>query len=248
MSKHNKFFESTNPLLKEKSLDKTVAKTLKGEHLAMTVSGAINKTLILFSIMMITTFASYLMPTSFLMWTGIIGGLVLLVYASFKPESSPITAPGYALFEGLFVGSISAFYSVAYGGIVFQAVLLTFGTLLTMLIVYKTGLIKVTEKFKSVVIMATGAVMIFYFIAICFNLAGAQLPYLHQGGLLGIGISVVIIGIASMNLLLDFDAFEKGEEHGAPQYMEWFFAMGLIVTLVWLYVEFLRLLSILNRE
>ena len=250
MSRKNSFFESKNPVLKESSLQKAAqSQVLTGEHYhKMTVAGALNKTLVLFSIMMITTFASYLMPTSFLLWTGFAGGLIMVLIATFKPHTSAITAPVYAAFEGLFVGSISAMFAASHGGIVFQAVLLTFGTLITMLIVYKTGLIKVTEKFKAGVVMATGAVMILYVMGFIFNMCGVPLPYLHEGGIFSIGLSVVSIGIAALNLLLDFDAFEKGEEQGAPDYMEWFCAMGLIVTLVWLYIEFLRILSFLDRD
>lgn len=250
MSRKNSFFESKNPVLKESSLQKAAGAQVltDANYRKMTVSGAMNKTLVLFSIMMITTFASYLMPTTFLLWTGLIGGLIMVLIASFKPHTSALTAPVYAAFEGLFVGSISAMYAASHGGIVFQAVLLTFGTLLTMLIIYKTGIIKVTEKFKAGVIMATGAVLILYVMGFIFSMFGVHLPYLHEGGMLGIGLSVVIIGVAALNLLLDFDAFEKGEEHEAPDYMEWFCAMGLMVTLVWLYVEFLRLLSFLDRD
>ena len=126
--------------------------------------------------------------------------------------------------------------------------MLTLATLFMMLAIYKFEIIKVTEKLKAGIIMATGAVMIVYVMGWIFSMFGVTIPYIHQGGMMGIGFSVVVIGIASMNLLLDFDTFEKGEENGAPQYMEWFAAMGLMVTIVWLYVEFLRLLSKLNRD
>jgi uncharacterized YccA/Bax inhibitor family protein len=214
----------------------------------MTVDGAVNKTLMLFGLMMVTTVLSWQMPSTFLMWTGVIGGLVLLIVSYMKPTLAPITAPGYALFEGLFIGSISAVYNAAFDGIVLQAVTLTFGTLLMMLVVYKTGIIKVTKSFKTGVFMATGAIMLMYVISIIGSFAGFSVPYLHDAGPIGIGISVVIIGIAALNLLIDFDAFEKGEQAQAPAYMEWLCAMGLIVTLVWLYIEILRLLSKLQRD
>lgn len=243
----NSFLGSSNPMLKEDSFKNeatangTIIERVNGD--TMTVSGAVNKTLLLFSLLLITTALSYFMATTFLMWTGMIGGLVAVLVASFKPHTSPIAAPVYALFEGLFVGSVSFFFASAYDGIVMQAVALTFGTLLMMLLIYKSGLIKVTEKFRMGVVMATGAIMIFYVIAWIMSMFGATMPLLHDNGVMGIGLSVVILGVAALNLLLDFDMFERGEREGAPVYMEWFAGMGLLVTLVWLYIEFLRLLS-----
>ncbi len=214
----------------------------------MTMQGAINKTFTLLGILMVTTLISYMMPSTLLLWTGLGGGLIAVLVASFKPHTSPIAAPVYAAFEGLFVGSVSAMFASMQDGIVLQAVSLTFATLFSMLIIYKTGIIKVTEKFKAGVMMATGAIMIMYLISIIGSFAGFQVPYLHEGGLMGIGLSLVIIGVAALNLLIDFDAFEKGVQAKAPQYMEWFVSLGLIVTLVWLYIEFLRLLSKLQSD
>lgn len=242
----NNFFESSNPIMNEDTFAQQRDENgmIINEHQdLMTVSGAVNKTLLLFSIMMITTAVSFFMPTTFLMWTGIIGGLIAVLVASFKPHTSPVSAPVYALFEGLFLGSISAFFASAYDGIVLQAVTLTFGTLLMMLLLYKSGLITVTQKFRSGVMMATGAIFIFYLISIVMSFFGATMPLLHDNGIMGIGLSVVILAVASLNLLLDFDMFERGEREGAPAYMEWYAGLGLLVTLVWLYVEFLRLLS-----
>ena len=242
----NSFLESSNPLLKEETFtqrdrDGNIINRIHGD--TMTVSGAVNKTLLLFSLLLITTAISYFMATSFLLWTGMIGGLIAVVVASFKPHLSPYAAPAYALLEGLFIGSISFFFASAYDGIVMQAVALTFGTLLMMLLLYKSGLIKVTQKFRSGVMMATGAIFIFYIISWIMSMFGATMPLLHDNGIMGIGLSVVILGVAALNLLLDFDMFERGEREGAPAYMEWFAGMGLLVTLVWLYIEFLRLLS-----
>jgi len=174
------------------------------------------------------------------------GGIAVYFFTYFKPTFAPMSAPIYALLEGLFVGTVSVMYGSQAGmdGIVSQAVLLTFGTLVTMLMLHKSGLIPVTQKFRMAIGMATGAIFFAYLI----SFLGVGIPYLHEGGIIGIGISVVIIGVASLNLLLDFDSFEKGEKANAPSYMEWVCAMGLLVTLVWLYVEFLRLLSKLNRD
>ena len=243
------FKKSNNPLIREKVLKGPIERYGGTEASDfMTVSGAVNKTLILFSILMITTVISYMMPTPFLLYTGMIGGLIVFFWAMFKPHQSPIAAPVYAALEGMFVGTISAMYAAQFAGIVFQAVTLTFATLFMMLIVYKSGLIKVTQKFRAGVVMATGAIFLVYIVSFIGSFVGFNIPFLHEGGLMGIGISVVIIGVAAMNLLLDFDNFEKGEAMQSPKYMEWFFAMSLIVTLVWLYVEFLRLLSKLQRD
>jgi uncharacterized YccA/Bax inhibitor family protein len=246
------FFESRNPFLSEKKFIETSATITQSGSAVIeetsTIAGAINKTLILFGVLMVTSVISYWMPSGFLMIAGAVGGLIAVLVASFKPHTSAIAAPVYAAFEGLFVGSISAYFAAMMDGIILQAVSLTMGTLLTMLVVYKTGIIPVTQKLRTGIVMATGAVFFVYLISFIGSFFGFSIPYLHEGGMIGIGISVVIIGIAAFNLLLDFDMFEKAEEHGAPKYMEWFCALGLMVTLVWLYIEFLRLLSKLNRD
>ena len=157
----------------------------------------------------------------------------------------------YAAFEGLFVGGISAMYANSFNGqgsIIITAVSATICVLLAMLVLYRSGLIVVNQKFRSGVMMATGAIFLVYMLSWILGMFGINIPYLHEGGMIGIGISIVIIGVAAMNLLLDFDFFERGEEAGMPQYMEWFAGMGLLVTLVWLYVEMLRLVSMLNRN
>lgn len=182
------------------------------------------------------------------MWGGAIGGLVIVLIASFRPQSSPVLAPIYALLEGFFVGSVSAIYSYIQGGIIFNAVCLTVATLFMMLFIYKSGIIKVDNKFRTGVVMATGAIALVYILSWVLGMFGIQVPFIHEGGMIGIGITVVIIGVAALNLLLDFDNFEKGEQYGAPKYMEWFSAMGLLITLVWLYIEFLRLLSLLSSD
>lgn len=213
----------------------------------MTVQGAINKSFILFGIMLVSTFVSYNNPHPVFLWSGAIGGLIVVLIAAFKPHLSPTLAPVYAALEGLFAGGITAMYAYAFGGgLVFHAVTLTFALLFIMLFIYKTGIIQVTNKFRMGVMMATGAILLVYVLNMVLGMFGMNVPYLHQGGTMSIGISLVIIGIASLNLLLDFDNFEKGEQYGAPAYMEWFSAMGLLITLVWLYVEILRLLSIIS--
>jgi uncharacterized YccA/Bax inhibitor family protein len=240
-------------MLSDKLIERASHDTLDGGFIRdnterMTVQGAVNKSLILGGIMLLTAILGYTMVNPLFMWGGAIGGFVVVLIATFKPAWSGTLGPIYAALEGLFVGSISAMYASAFGGIIFQAVTLTMAIFFIMLFVYKTGIIQVTNKFRTGVVMATAAVALVYLVNIVLSMFGINMPYLHEGGLIGIGISLVIIGIASLNLLLDFDSFEKGEQAGAPAYMEWFFAIGLLVTLVWLYLEILRLLSILNRD
>ena len=211
----------------------------------MTVDGAVNKSILLFAIMIAAAGVGFLFPNMLFVWGGILGGAGIMFWASRSLEKSNILAPIYAVLEGLFVGSITAMYGAMFDGIVFNAVLLTLAVFLMMLLIYKTGIIKVTPNFRAGVSMAVGAVMIVYLISIVGHFIGFEIPFLHSGGLLGIGISVVIIGIASLNLLLDFDNFDKGADARLPEHMEWFFSMGLLFTVIWLYVEILRLLAIL---
>lgn len=215
----------------------------------MTVQGAINKSFILGGLMMITAFYSYFNPSTLFLWGGMLGGLGVILVMSWKQHLAPTLGPIYALLEGLFVGSISAIYASMMSGIIAQAVGLTMAVFFMMLFIYKSGIVKVTSKLRTGVMMATGAIMLMYVTVMIANfIFGANWNFLHSGGMLSIGISVVIIGVASFNLLLDFDNFEKGEQYRLPKYMEWFMATGLIVTLVWLYVEMLRLLAILNSD
>ena len=245
MSRKRGFFESSNPVMTEQAFQKSAGTLVQGGE-TMTVNGAVNKTLILTGILLLGTVFSYANPNPILMWGGAIGGFIVVIISVFKPQYSNITAPIYAGLEGLFVGGISAAYASVFKGIIFQAVTITMAILFMMLFLYKSGIIKVTKSFRTGVIMATGAVALVYIVSLVLGMFGIQIPYLHQGGMIGIGISLVIIGIASLNLLLDFDNFEKGEQYGAPAYMEWFSAMGLLITLVWLYLEVLRLVAMLS--
>lgn len=254
MAKRNFFRSSSNPFMKESAYRDSSREVLDADmtqaHVIgekMTVSGAVNKSFILFGLMMLTTVFTLANPHPALLWIGAIGGLITVVIAAFKRHLSATLAPIYALLEGLFVGGITAIYGAAFGGgIIFQAVTLTFAVLFMMLFIYKTGIIKVTNKFRNGVMMAIGAILLVYVVNILLSMFGINVPFLHEGGMIGIGISLVIIGVAALKLLLDFDNFEKGEQYGAPKYMEWFSAMGLLITLVWLYIEILRLLAILS--
>ena len=178
-------------------------------------------------------------------WTmvGAIGGLVAALVTAFKKEWAGKTAPVYALLEGLFLGGLSAMFEARFSGIVIQAVSLTFGTLFCLLLAYRSGLIKATENFKLGVFAATGAIGVFYLVTWILGMFHVNMGMMMGSGLLSIGLSVFIVIIAALNLVLDFDFIEKGAESGAPKYMEWYAAFGLMVTLIWLYVEILRLLS-----
>lgn len=256
MSKRKRgFFESRNPIMNENAFMKASSgqQTLDSDFIQvgaskMTVQGAVNKTLILSGIMLLTALWGFSSPSSLMMWGGAIGGFIIVLIASFRPHLSPTLAPIYAALEGLFVGSISAIYAAALDGIIFQAVTLTLGVLFAMLFIYKAGIIKVTSKLRTGVYMATGAIAIVYILNIVLSFFGINMPYLHDASPLGIGISLVIIAVAAFNLLLDFDNFEKGEKYGAPSYMEWFCGMGLLITLVWLYIEILRLVALLSSS
>ncbi len=253
MSRKRSFFESRNPVLSEQRYQQTAQETLDGSLIQrqgekMTVAGAVNKTIILSLIMLATAVLAFTTPSQLFMWGGAIGGLIVVLIASFKPQLSPTLAPIYAGLEGLFVGAVSAIYASLFDGIIFHAVSLTIGVLFIMLFVYKAGIIKVTNKLRSGIIMATGAIFFVYLFNIILSFFGVNMPFLHEGGIVGIGISLVIIGVAALNLLLDFDNFEKGEQYGAPSYMEWFSAMGLLITLIWLYIEILRLIAIISSS
>ncbi len=174
---------------------------------------------------------------------GAIGGFILALITTFKKEWAPTTAVAYALFEGLFIGGISAMLEVKFSGIVIQAASLTFGTLAAMLLAYQTGFIRATEKFKLGVFAATGGIAIVYVISMVLNLFHINVPFIYGNGLFSIGFSLFVVGIAALNFIIDFDFIEQGAAKGAPKYMEWYGAFAMMVTLIWLYVEFLNLLS-----
>lgn len=257
MAFSDRFSKSSNPLLSEKRLAKSTQRpdTLDGklfertEFEMMTVSGAINRTFILGILMLMTAFYAFANPSMLFLLGGAFGGLALVIWMSFQPQRSAVLAPIYALLEGLFVGAVSAKYAGILGGFaIIQAVALTMALLFAMIFVYKTGLIKVTQKFRSGIIMATVGIFLVYMMSIGLSFFGITIPYLHQGGVIGIGISVFILGIATLNLLLDFDNIDRAAAGRAPKYMEWFCAMGLIVTLVWIYIEVLRLISMISSS
>ncbi len=248
--------KSKNPFLGSKTFNNTsrsVEATIIDIEETMTVNGAINKSFTLLTILLVSAIATWLLayngynPMLFAIGGGIIGFILVLI-ASFKPATSTWVAPGYALFEGLFIGGISAFFEAAYPGIVIQAVSCTFVTFIICFALYKYQIVKVTEKFKSIVIAATLAIVTYYLLSWILSLFMNFEPVHRGNSLMSIGISVFVIVIASLNLFLDFDQIEKGAEQQYPKYMEWFSAMGLMITLVWLYIEFLRLLAKLSSR
>jgi uncharacterized YccA/Bax inhibitor family protein len=222
----------------------------------MTIQGTVNKTAIL--LILVTLSASYtwhmyysgqgdmLMPWTF---GGASAGFVFAMVTIYKKEWSPVTAPIYAICEGLFIGGLSSVLDAKYPGIALQAVMLTFGTLAALLGAYKTGLIKATDNFKRGVIAATGGIALLYFVTIVMSFFSIHvLPSIYGNGPIGIGFSIFVVVIAAMNLVIDFDFIEQGAQLGAPKYLEWYGAFGLLVTLVWLYLEILRLLAKLNSR
>lgn len=218
---------------------------------SMTLDGTVNKTGILlvcagasaawaWHVFMQTRSAASVLP---LMWIGLIGGLIFAMITIFKKTWAPVTAPVYSLLEGLALGSISAVLEVRYPGIAMQSVGLTFGTLLVLLVAYRSGLIPVTQKFRLGIVAATGAIMLLYIAEMVLGFFGIHFASINGNGMIGIGFSVVVVIIAALNLVLDFDFIESGVRAQAPKYMEWYGAFGLMVTLVWLYIEILNLLA-----
>ncbi len=236
---------TSNPALNEQIFE---AVPYYGEK-AMTISGAINKTAVLLLLAVVTgSWAWYktsLAPASAAPWvmTGAIGGFIVAMVTIFKKEWSAMTAPIYAILEGLALGAISAIFETKYKGIVFMAVFLTFGVLACMLIAYRSGIIRPTQRFLAGVASATGAIALYYIISLVLGVFGVNAPLIHSSTPMGILFSVVVVVIASLNLVLDFHMIEQGAGQGAPKYMEWYCAFGLMVTLVWLYLEILRLLA-----
>lgn len=243
-------FKSGNPALSEKTFKNvTFTTNLSG---VMTVRGTMGKLGLLLIMMMAGAFYTWsgfykgqnVQP---LLWIGALGGFGVAIVMTFKKEWAPYLAPAYGILEGLFVGAISAMYSYLFEarmpGIITNAVGLTIGTAVAMFLLYNFRIIRATEKFKSIIITATAGIAIFYLIVMVLHLFHVNVPFMHDSSPLGIGISLFIVAIAALNLILDFDMIENGANAGAPKYMEWYGAFGLLVTLVWLYLEILRLLS-----
>ena len=232
---------SGNPALSAqtfKNIDNTVTEK-------MTIEGTVNKTAMSLLLLMATASYTWINPSPGLMIFGFVGGLIMALMTIYKKTWAPYTVSGYALLEGLALGGISRIFESQYPGIASQAIFLTFGILAALLIAYKTGFIKPTENFKLGVFAATGGIFVMYLISFVMSFFGSGMSILNpnNASMLSIGFSLFVVVIASLNLVLDFDFIEEGAERGAPKYMEWYGAFGLLVTLIWLYLEILRLLA-----
>jgi uncharacterized YccA/Bax inhibitor family protein len=222
----------------------------------MTLDGTVNRTGILLVCALASaayTWHAYMEshdPAAVSGWLmlGLFGGFITAMVTIFKQSWAPVTAPIYALCEGLFLGGVSAFLDLRYPGIAIQAVGLTFGTLLTMLVIYRSGLIKVSNSLRIGIIAATGGIALFYLLQMILGFFGVQFVAINGSGPIGIAFSLFVCAIAALNLVLDFDFIDQGVNYGAPKYMEWYGAFGIMVTLVWLYLEILRLLSKLRSR
>lgn len=241
---------TANPALNDKTFAGFPATFDRAE--AMTLNGTVNKTgLMLLCVVLPATYTWKLYfdhpgnPAVVMPWVlgGAIGGVVLGLVTAIKKNWAPVTAPIYSVLQGLFLGGFSSLFEARFPGIVIQAVGLTFGTLFALLMAYKSGLIRATENFKLGVAAATGGIALLYLVTLALGLFGIEIPKIYESGVVGIGFSLFVVGVAALNLVLDFDFIEKGAEQGAPKYMEWYAAFGLMVTLIWLYLEMLRLLA-----
>lgn len=245
--------KSSNPVFKENVFSRDYSASSE----AMTVNGTINKTALMLLIVIAAAIftwnkffaaiavnpeagAAAVMP-----WliAGGIGGLITALVTAFRPQSSGITAPVYAVFQGLLLGGISAIFESMYTGIVMRAVALTLAVFLAMLFLYRSGIIKVTKKLQMGIFAATAGIAIVYLVSFIGGFFGMEFSFLHGNSNFSIGFSFVVVAIAALNLVMDFSFIERASESGAPKYMEWYGAFGLMVTLIWLYLEILRLLS-----
>ena len=245
-------YRSRNPSLNSKTFQNLERPS--GSHLlrddVMTIQGTVDKTGISLALLIFAGYFAYVPDGLIFMIIGGLGGFIVAIVTIYKKTWAPITVPLYAILEGLFLGSISYMYGQMYEGIVLNAIILTVSILASLLLVYKSGYIKVTENFKLGVAAATGGIALVYLFSIFGSFFGINISFLDStnGSLMSIGISLFIVIIASLNLVMDFDFIEEGADRGAPKYMEWYGAFGLLVTLVWLYLEILRLLSKLNSR
>jgi len=242
-------FKSGNPALKEKYFQNSL---VIDQSEVMTERGTLNKfgfTFLLLLATSIFTWNAFYQGKNVFPWiiVSAIAGLVLAFIIAFRPRWASYLVPVYGLVEGVFVGGVSAFYNFAFAekapGIVMQAVGLTFGVVIAMYLLYRFRIIKATKKFKAIVLTATLGIALFYVLGWLLRMFGMEMPLIHESTTMGIGLSLVIVAIAALNLIIDFDMIENGVAMGAPKYMEWYGAFGLLVTIVWLYIEILRLLS-----
>ena len=244
MSRHsaiNRFGRSTNPAFSRGFDSASYSATLDEK---MTLDGAVNKTGILLALCFSGAFIGWNIPT--LIWPAAIVGFILALVTIFSnPSKARSTAPLYALAQGIFLGGITLIYENMFDGIAIQAIGLTFGILASLLMCYKSGLIKPTENFKLMIVAGIGGIFLLYLVNFIMMFFGSGISLLSptNGSLMSIGLSVGIVCFASLSLVLDFDFIEEGAEKGMPKYMEWYGAFSLMVTLIWLYLEILRLIA-----
>jgi len=239
MSKHsalNRFGRSGNPAF---SQGFGINENISGE--AMTLDGTVNKTGILLALCVGGAYFGWNSPG--LVMPAILIGFVIALFTIFRPKNSPYTAPAYAAIEGIALGGITMIFEAQYPGIGIQAIGLTFGILASLLFCYKSGIIKPTENFRLMIFAGTMGIFILYLVSFIMSFFGNSIGFIHSNGLFGIGFSLFVVAIASLNLVLDFDFIEEGAEKGMPKYLEWYGAFSLMVTLIWLYLEILRLLA-----
>jgi len=259
MSKHNalnRFGRSGNPAFRnhfntnQTTADNSVRKPSYQNHLqsnqslsegTMSLDGTVNKTGILLALCFGGAYFGW--NAQALVLPAALIGFVIALFTIFRPKNSPYTAPAYAVIEGVLLGAITAVFESMYPGIGIQAIGLTFGILATLLFCYKSGIVKPTENFRLMVVSATGGIAILYLVNFIMSFFGNSIGFIHSNGIGGIAFSLFVVGIAAFNLVLDFDFIEEGSEVGLPKYMEWYGAFSLMVTLVWLYLEILRLLA-----
>lgn len=251
------FSKSSNPFFNTKSFknnnEVTHDAVIMDYEQTMTVSGTINKSFLMLVLLIASASITWIMTFNgqnpmMLTLGGAFVGFILVMISAFNPKASTYLAPGYAIFEGLFIGGISAIFEARYPGMVIQAVGCTFVTFMVCFGLYKYEIVKVNDKFRSVVIAATLAIFTYYLISWLLSLFTSFQPVHYGNSLASIGISALVIVVAAMNLFLDFDQIERGAKSGLPKYMEWFSAMGLMITLIWLYIEFLKLLTKLSSR
>ena len=236
---------SGNPVLSKSTFASAERITEK-----MTIEGTVNKTAISLFLLIGTGYLTFEVMNPILLITCGVGGFIVAIITIFKKEWAPVTVPIYAILEGGLLGGISYMYNTMYDGIVTNAIYLTVGILLSLLMAYRSGLIKPSENFKLGIAAATGGIAIVYLINFVMGFYGSGMGVMsiNNSSMMSIGFSLVVIVIAALNLVLDFDFIEEGAEKGAPKYMEWYGAFGLLVTLIWLYLEILRLLAKLNSR
>lgn len=235
--------ESNNPAFRKSTF------AFVGERTnTMTMSGAINKAGFLFILLMVGATIGWNMENMAIGLICAVGGMITAFVTIFKQHLAPITSPIYAILDGIFLGTISAVYEVSHPGLPANAMTLTFGILGLMLLCYRMGLLRATPMFTKAIVFSTCGIALVYLVNFVMSLMGHPMAMIHEGGTVGIIFSLIVTGVASMNLILDFDLFEKQTAAGAPKYMEWYCGFALLVTLVWIYIEMLRLLSKLSRR